>query len=282
MNIKALCTDIDGTLLNSKRELSPRTIAAFKNVADKIPVVLASSRMPAAMRHLQHELGVSAYPIICYNGGYVVQYNINGEITKVFDSVCIPVNICEAVVDLARNTSINVSLYFEDEWYAPQFDYWTEREQRITKADPIIEGNDSVISRWKQKNQGAHKIMCMGPEGEISAIEKKLTQDYGEQIHVYFSRATYLELAPKSLSKASALEKILNEAYNISMSDVISFGDNYNDIELLAKSGLGIAVANGRDEAKAVAKEITLKSIDDGVAVSIEKYLLAGTKPKPK
>jgi Cof subfamily protein (haloacid dehalogenase superfamily) len=274
MNISALCTDVDGTLLNSNRELSDKTISVFRSVAEMMPVILASSRMPAAMTHLQAELGILQYPMICYNGGYVLQYGKSGEIKKVFDSVVIPLQVCEAVVNLAKHTSVNVSLYFEDDWYAPQFDYWTDREQTVTKVDPIIKSSQEVLNLWKKNGNGAHKIMCMGTENEINALEKKLTLDYGHLIHVYFSRATYLELAPRSISKASALRKVLADAYDIPMSSVMAFGDNFNDVEMLAQSGFGVAVANGREQAKFAAKEVTLKSTEDGVAISIEKYIL--------
>ena len=72
---KAICTDIDGTLLDTNRQLSIGTIDAFKGLGSSIPVILASSRMPAAMRHLQAELGVLNHPMVCYNGGYVIRYS---------------------------------------------------------------------------------------------------------------------------------------------------------------------------------------------------------------
>src|SRR5689334_17486291 len=119
MNIRALCTDIDGTLLNTERQLSMRTIAAIKRIREQIPVVLASSRMPSAMVHLQEELGIVGSPLICYNGGFVIQY-MNGEKKPhVFDSVSIPASTCQSILSMAKGTSIHVSLYFEDEWYAP-------------------------------------------------------------------------------------------------------------------------------------------------------------------
>jgi hydroxymethylpyrimidine pyrophosphatase-like HAD family hydrolase len=69
------------------------------------------------------------------------------------------------------------------------------------------------------------------------------------------------------------LKTILQRQYDIDLSEVMAFGDNYNDIDLLQSAGLGIAVANAREEVKVVAKELTLSSIDDGVAVAIEKHL---------
>ena len=75
---------------------------------------------------------------------------------------------------------------------------------------------------------------------------------------MYHSKSTYLEIAPKEISKASALQLLLDQLYGIDLSEVIAFGDNYNDIELFQAVGLGIAVGNARDEVKAVAKEIIL------------------------
>ena len=62
--------------------------------------------------------------------------------------------------------------------------------------------------------------------------------------------------------------------YNIPMEEVLAFGDNYNDIPLLDEVGYGVAVANAREEVKAVAKEVTSSNIEDGVAKIIEKLLL--------
>jgi hydroxymethylpyrimidine pyrophosphatase-like HAD family hydrolase len=91
---------------------------------------------------------------------------------------------------------------------------------------------------------------------------------------VYHSKSTYLEIAPRVISKASALKLLLERLYKIEMDDVMAFGDNYNDIELLQSVGLGIAVANARQEVKAVAKEITVDSKLDGVAQAIMRHLL--------
>jgi Cof subfamily protein (haloacid dehalogenase superfamily) len=271
MNIKAVCTDIDGTLLDARRELSEKTISVFHSIADKLPVILASSRMPSAMTHLQKELNITGHPIIAYNGGYVIQYQKDQLL--VFDSVFISAEICESILQLVAGTNINMSLYFEDSWYAPSADQWTEREERITKVKAEIKNPQDVISEWRRSGKGAHKVMLMGPEGQISIAAGKLQEKHGDDIHIYFSRSTYLELAPRSISKASALKLVLQKLFNIPMEEVMAFGDNFNDIDMLKSVGFGVAVANAREEAKAVARFITERSIDDGVAIAIEKYL---------
>lgn len=238
-----------------------------------MPVVLASSRMPSAMVHLQEELGIVGLPLICYNGGYVIQYKGNEATPIVFDHVTIPGKVCESILALSQGTHIHVSVYYEDEWYAPRYDEWTEREERITKVRSKIATAEEVISQWRSRNIGAHKLMCMGSETEIAVMAKNLNEKYENDIHVYYSRPTYLELAPKSISKASALELVMNKVYGIPMSAVMAFGDNYNDVEMLEQVGFGVAVENARAEAKKVAKKITGKSIDDGVAIAIEEMI---------
>jgi Cof subfamily protein (haloacid dehalogenase superfamily) len=268
---RAICTDIDGTLLDHRRQLSDTTIRVFRSLAGTVPVILASSRMPSAMRHLQQELNVMQDPLICYNGGYILRYDPQGQ-PEVLHSTFIPAEVCEGIVRLAVGTNVHVSLYFEDNWYAPQWDSWTEREARITKVDPTIEHATAVLLRWKATGAGGHKVMCMGPEDEMNTMEEKLTRDFSNAIHIYRSRPTYLELAPKAMSKGSGLELLLSMKYSFGVDNVISFGDNYNDIDLLSVSGAGIAVGNARSEVKAVADEITLDSTQDGVAIALQKH----------
>ena len=271
--IRALCTDIDGTLLDSRRELSHKTIEVIRKLSPLMPVVLASSRMPSAMRHLQSELGILEHPLICYNGGYVLRYHSAGE-TDVLYSAEIPLSICEDILTLAKTTSVHISLYRQDQWFAPRVDEWTTREATITKVSPIVKPGEEVLDLWQKSTVGAHKVMIMGAAAEIKFLERALREAFSNEIHVYHSKSTYLELAPKVISKASALQLLLKQLYNIDLSEVIAFGDNYNDIELIQAVGLGIAVGNARNEVKAVAKEIALDSKHDGVANALYKHLL--------
>jgi Cof subfamily protein (haloacid dehalogenase superfamily) len=272
MSYKVICTDIDGTLLDHRRELSELTIKTFKDLPPKTEVILASSRMPSAMTHLQQQLGRLNSPLICYNGGYVIHYKDRNPVPDVLYSTVIPVQVCEGIIALTRNTSIHSSLYFQDTWYAPQIDYWSEREARITKVAPVIAPHSEVIASWKEREIGAHKVMCMGEENEINALEHKLNEMFSGDIHIYRSRPTYLELAPRIISKGSALRLLLEKRLAAELTDVMAFGDNYNDIELLKLAGKGIAVSNARKEVIEIADEVTLDSKADGVAVAIQKY----------
>lgn len=266
MNIKAICSDIDGTLLNSERDLSPRLKAIIRQFPKEFPVILASSRMPDAMRHLLRDLDKPTEPLIAYNGGFVLDNRGN-----VLDSVEIPLNLVTKILEMTRKTEIHVSLYHGENWYETKEDYWVKREIQNTKVNPTWMDSEAVLELWSKNNLGAHKVMVMGDSNEISWLFGELHLAYSADLHLYRSKDTYIEIAPRKISKATALKLVLENLYDFGMEEVIAFGDNYNDIDLIQKAGWGVAVANARPEVKAVAKEITLHHKDDGVAATLER-----------
>ncbi|MBW2960817.1 Cof-type HAD-IIB family hydrolase [Mesonia aestuariivivens] len=268
MSYKIVFSDIDGTLLNKERELSERTIKTIKAIKDDIPVVLISARMPKAMRHLQQQLGIENQPIICYNGGFLLVDE------KPVSSTAIPVNTIQELAKFNETNQVHLSLYNADEWHVPAHDYWAKREERNTKVTPSIKHIHDVMDDWGKRDLGAHKIMCMGEENKIENMYQFLKDNYSNQLHVYRSKNTYIEIADKQISKLTAIKYLLKNHYNLSIEETVAFGDNYNDVEMINGVGLGIAVANAREESKAVANKITDASIDDGVAKSLEELFL--------
>ena len=273
MRFKVVCSDIDGTLLNQDRQLSPKTIETIRDLPRHVPVVLASSRMPAAMRHLQEELGILHHPLICYNGSYILHFDEAGTQAEVLFSKVIEAGLCKQLVVLGEQHGIHVSLYRADEWYVPALDQWADREQNNTKVKPEVADLHGVVEVWENESSGAHKVMCMGdPEG-IDQIVEALA-DSG--LNMYRSKPTYLEIADGSMNKATALELLLQSKFDHSLADVIAFGDNYNDIELLTAAGIGVAVGNAKEEVKLIANDITDPGKEDGVATAIEKWRAGG------
>lgn len=271
MKYQAVCTDIDGTLLNAERELSARTLAAFGKMQPGMPVILASSRMPAAMRHLQAELNILEHALICYNGGYVIRPGEDAP--EVSHSAEISLAACRAALELSQGTEVHVSLYHADEWYVPAMDYWAKREQNNTKVTPTVAALSEVLEDWEQRGVGAHKIMLMGPEEDIDQVTAGLSDAHGNELNLYRSKPTYLEIADRSINKAIGLEILLQRMYpQLSVADIIAFGDNYNDMELLEAVGLGIAVDNAKPEVIKIANEVTAAGKADGVAIAMEKY----------
>ncbi|GAB3330286.1 fructose-phosphate phosphohydrolase SppA [Marivirga atlantica] len=265
---KAICTDIDGTLLNAERRLSERTIKAFQKIKDDVPIILASSRMPAAMRHLQQEIGITTQPLICYNGGYIIDQD---DKIEVLSSTEIQYEWLHRIIQTTQILSLHTSIYAEDSWFAPESDFWTAREENNTKVKATILANQQLVDMWSEKKLGAHKIMLMGDSDKIDHVVNEL-EDQNAPLHLYRSKDTYLEIAPKQISKASALSLLVERKLNIDLKEIMAFGDNFNDIELLKAVGNGVAVANAKEELKSVANEVTDLAKEDGVAKTIEKY----------
>jgi len=265
MDYKIIFSDIDGTLLNQDRSLSKNTIAAVRQVKNKFPFVLISARMPAAMRHIQFDLDIEDQPIICYNGGLVLVNETTIHSTE------IPIHIIESLDVFNHKINCHLSLYHNDEWYVPKFDHWAAREENNTKVSPKIMANTEVITKWKKEGKGAHKIMAMGPEAKIDEIRNFLTDRFPEELHLYRSKSTYLEIANKNVSKLTAIQLLLEEHFKNKIEETIAYGDNYNDVEMIKGVGMGVAVANARREVLEVANFITEAGTEDGVANSLKK-----------
>lgn len=267
-NYQLICSDIDGTLLDKNRELSPKTIMVFKKLKEQFPLILISSRMPKSLKKLQEELQIEEHPLIAYNGSLILAEN------KIVFSQELPFTILEQLSEYVAQTSIHLSLYHRDEWVVPQNDYWAKREAHNTKITPEILPLKETLNQWKKRKISAHKVMCMGAEKEIEVLYQKL-QLHKDEINAYRSKSTYIEVSHIEQDKASALSLLLDQKYpETKMNNVVAFGDNYNDSTLIEKAGLGIAVSNAKEEVLKVANEVCPSNIDDGVALFLDQLFL--------
>jgi Cof subfamily protein (haloacid dehalogenase superfamily) len=269
MRFKAICSDIDGTLLNSERSLSQNLISIVSSISPEIPFFLASARMPAAMRHLLQDLNRPKEPLIAYNGALVLEAE-----GKELESITIPITLVQEIVHTALPKGLHLSLFHGENWYTLEVDQWAIREIQNTKVHPTWKNPLDVLENWSATNSGAHKVMCMGDPEKIALLYQTLLQRLGTQLHLYRSKDTYLEIAPKPISKATGLKKILEHGYTIGLDEVVAFGDGYNDIDLLEQVGWGVAVANAFPEVKAVANEVTKHHKEDGVASTLARIFL--------
>ncbi len=266
MKFKVLCSDLDGTLLSSKNNVSDFTITEIQRIKKAIRVILVSARMPRSMTYLQRNLGIEDQPMICYNGALIL------EGKKELSSTVMTIDHLDEVYDLSKSLGIKLGLYHKDEWYVEDNTERVRKEIHHTQSTPIFRDTLESIKDWKNRQIGAHKIMLMGTEVATDTAFSQLEKQLGQQLHIYRSNETLIELSPKSISKLSAIQMLLKEGETLD--DVIAFGDNYNDMEMIQHVGHGVAVANAREELKLIANSVTLKNTEDGVAHFIKQHII--------
>lgn len=263
---KMICLDIDGTLVNSKHQITDKT----KNVIQRltrdfnIPVILVSARPPSGIFFLQEELNI-VQPIICYSGALIAE-----KPYKVLLNVTIETEYLRRIYEIAKAENIHISIYKDDKWYVEEMDKWAAQEGKITNLVPEVAEYNSLFQKWKAEGKGANKILCMGEPGCIDKLNERLmTGGFG--LNIYPSKPTYLEIMPKGASKTSAIE-FLRQRYSLEQSEIVAIGDNYNDVDMIKYAGLGIAMGNAPEHVKLQADEVTLSNDEDGVAAAVEKH----------
>lgn len=269
---KIFFTDIDGTLLNKERQITPeikKEIQRLK-IELKIPVILISSRMPKAMKHLHDELELND-PIIPYNGALILGSSEIKSKSDIMLSTTIESEIVKEIIRFKNEDDYHISLYYNDDWFVEEMDYWANREIGSTKVSPSVIPHEKIIKDWERSNAGAHKVMCMGGEDRIDRLSDWLNLKYSETLNLYRSKPVFLEITPRIVSKATAVEFLL-ERFGLSLSETAAAGDNFNDIEMLSKAGLGIAMGNAPDRVKASANFTTLSNRENGLAAALKKF----------
>ena len=259
-------SDIDGTLLNKERTISPATADAIRGVVEAgHTFVLCSSRMPSSMRILEAIYGGHGVPLIAYNGGLVV--NLNG---KIVHNVPVDPDSAVEIYDASRNLNLHASFYSGDDWFAWGDDYWSQRETNNTGVSPNPEQASHYAETGLIREAPPHKVMCMGEKELVDSIESQLSAN--ERVVTYRAKDTYLEIANSTASKGDGVTMAAAEL-GIDLGDVHFFGDNYNDLSAFAVAGISIAVANARPEVLKAADVLTDSNHEDGVANYLNNWL---------
>ncbi len=266
---KMLCLDIDGTLLNSRHELTEGVKTAIRSAVqmESVRVVLVSARMPRGMGFLQEALGIDG-PMICFSGAMIWDKG------RILDSKFIPVEATSTILDVCKAIGAHISLYKGDAWHVESLDEWAKQEGEITGIRPIEGSHEGLIEDWSAARSGPNKILCMA----LPLVIEQLRTRLGEEpmlgsLNIYPSKPTYLEIMPAGADKPAAIDALCAR-WQIDRSEVMSIGDNYNDITMLEFAGLGIAMGNAPEAVKGHADAVTSTNDEDGVAVAIRKYIM--------
>lgn len=271
-DIKLIALDLDGTLLDSRKRITPRTLAALESAAARgIHVVPTTGRffdgMPACVRDL---------PFVRYavtiNGAAVFDRKTGETIA----SEEIPPDRSLAVLDILDRHDVIYNCY-QDNWgwvsrwmvdvaakYMPEF-YMKILAELITPVEDLR----GMIT---EKGGGVQKIICFSHDnGLLEAIRAELASDV-EGTTLTFSCPQMLEVNAAGAHKGRALE-LLAAHLGFGIGNVMAFGDGLNDLTMVRDSGVGVAMANAEPEVIAAAKVVTASNDEDGVALALERAL---------
>lgn len=270
MDFDLIVADLDGTLLNDEKELSPVTVATIQRVRRDfgVDVLLASSRMPCSIRPIQKQLG--CLDLMVALDGALVLGGPAGEETTFLDRR-LPFEVSAGIVELASVAGVHAGIFRGDVWVVNRIDYWAGREIRGNNVWPAVGPLLKHLSAWADAGLDAHKIMLRGEPGALDSIRDSLYSRYGQDVRLSCGRPTAIELVSATAGKWAGVDYVLNRL-GIAADRVMAFGDSDNDLELLRFVGHGVAPTNATGMALEVAREITLSNAENGVAVALRKY----------
>lgn len=267
MKYKLLALDIDGTLTNSQKIITPKTKAALMEVQKKgLCLILASGRPTEGVLPLARELEMEKYGgfILSYNGARVIDLS-NGKIVyeKTLDPEIIPV-----IGELAHRYQIGVLTYVDGcvITETPE-DPYIQTEARINGLPLRKVENFAAAVTEKEP-----KCLMTGDGDYMSKIEPEIAAALGN-LSVYRSEAFFIEIMPENIDKAVSLEKLC-EYTGAAREELAACGDGYNDMPMIRYAGLGIAMANAKDPVREAADVVTLSNDEDGIAYALERYFV--------
>ncbi len=259
---RVIFCDVDGTLLGSDHRLLPGNVRAVREVVDGgTPFIMVSARMPDAMYAIQDELGVKA-PMVCYGGALVLD-RFRQPVHSVGVDPAVAIAVKRRVAEV--RPALASCVYSFGQWIVDDLaDPRIVREVEIVDVQPLQGEVETVLTPGNE----VHKIFCAGEPDDIDAVAADLAESFPD-LAVLKSSPRYLEIMNKAVSKATAVEFICR-AMRIPIRESVAFGDNYNDADMLAAAGLGVAMGNAPDEVKAKADRVALSNDEEGLRVMLE------------
>lgn len=283
---KLIAIDIDGTLLNSKGELTSRTISALKKASEQgVYVVLTSGRLTSSVKDFSEKIGADRF-LIAENGASIISL----ETDEIIYRRCMSKDIVLKIVDMCLENNIFYMVYTDRELIVKDLKhmalfFYKQNYNPNARIEIHLAGKEYIEST----NDNFTKVMICDEDRSIyNSIVNKFKMFKGIDVcsvphlsekELKFGTMTktitysYADISAKDVNKWTAIEELIR-ILDITPDEVIAIGDNINDISMIQNAGLGVAMENGIPSVKEVADFVTLSNDDDGVANVVEKFVL--------
>lgn len=263
--IRLIATDLDGTLLNNKHQISEYNKRIISEVNKKgIKVILSTGRPTSAATKFLEDLNIET-DMISFNGAMITDRKGNTLYQDNLES-----DIGLKLIEIAKKYKVYYQGFLGERWnISDSKSKWLDFYISIAKINNYKLGFDNI------NDFSFSKFMFISENHILKEIAKELDKNLKDKVYYAFSRPVYLEVHSPKVSKANALSFLLKK-YNIEKENVMAFGDNNNDIEMLELAEISVAVENAESIVKEKAKYITKSNIEDGVGYFINEYLNLG------
>ena len=284
---KLVAIDLDGTMLNQYGIITEKTKKAISKAQEKgVEVMIASGRAITSVKRFSKEINSNKYFI---SGNGAITYDIKNnkilyenilsktkalKIIKICEENSIYYNVYTENGIIAKNLSYNTLYYYKDNLTKPDenrthinivenvYDYFEQREEKILKI-MICDEHKTVFNSIVRKLKELSEIEVL----EVSHMSRKIIKQVTDEIALeYF----YTEVSAKDVDKWNALEEIIG-LMNISKEEVVTIGDNANDLKMITNAGLGVAMGESAPYVKQSADIIAPTNDEDGVAIILNK-----------
>ena len=260
---RAIALDLDGTLTNHDKVVTPRTRQALLLAESKGAIIILASGRPtygivpvAECLELEKRGGY----ILSYNGGNIVNAKTGEKLFSQF----LPDAVIPIFYKYAKEKNHALLGYAGNEIITEMpDDPYVKEESRINKMN--IRKVDNLLEALEPHPT---KLLMTGAPTDMIKAEEELVEILGEKMDIFRSAPFFLELVPKGIDKAQSLLRLLSKI-NLTPADLMAFGDGYNDLSMLKLAGVGVAMANAAPEVRADADYVTLSNEEDGVAEAL-------------
>ena len=270
-DIKLLVVDIDGTIAGHSNTISEKVKSAIAAVKAKgIDVAVATGRMYRSALPFHSACG-STLPLVAYQGAWIQDPSTN----KMHCHLPVARNMVEQLLDYFERPELrdllSVHFYINDELYVRELTRETKIYAKRSGIKPIAVGD----LRQVLNNEPTKVLALCDDTTIIDSLLGNLRLQYSPaELYLTKSVATFFEATNPAVNKGVAVRYLAEDLLKLQPNNVMTIGDNFNDVEMLEYAGIGVAMGNAPAEVQARASWVAPTVEDDGVAAAIEKFLI--------
>ena len=263
--IKVIAMDLDGTLTNDDKIITPRTLKALMLAQQKgIRLVLASGRPPFGMLPLAKQLQMERYNgiVLAYNGGHIEEC----ATSKVLVETKLDERLLPAIYEFQQKSDFALMTYYKDCIYTEKSsDQYVQISARNNKMK-VVKLNNFVTDTPRPLN----KCLMVGNPEMQPHWESEMQNAFSGQLNIMHSTPYFIEILPLGIDKGIALHGMMLQL-GLSTDNLMTFGDSFNDIGMIKCAGIGVAMGNAENKVKECADIVAQSNNDDGIGIIVEQ-----------